>query len=74
MRGRGLEARADQAVGTLGVGVGGGVLRGGVATAMGELPFIPLHQLVNYWAARKGVVYEPREDERSLAMNAHLVR
>ena len=69
-----LDARTDQAMATLDDGVRERLLMGEVGTAMGELPFIPLHQLVNYWAVRKGVVYEPREDERSLAMNAHLVK
>ena len=28
---------------------------------------IPLHFQVNTWAARKGLVYTPRTDERTLA-------
>ncbi|MFZ6649017.1 ABC transporter substrate-binding protein [Undibacterium sp. TJN25] len=33
-----------------------------------EFGLIPLHHQVNVWAARKGYVYFPRTDERTLAM------
>jgi peptide/nickel transport system substrate-binding protein len=45
-----------------------------VRASMAQLPIIPLHQLINFWATRKGIIYEPRADERTLAMNAHLAR
>ena len=35
-----------------------------------DIGFIPLYQLVNSWASRKGVIYEPRTDQRSVAMRA----
>ncbi len=35
-----------------------------------DIGFIPLDQLVNSWASRKGVIYEPRTDQRSVAMSA----
>ena len=31
---------------------------------------MPLFQLVNFWAARRGVAYEARMDERTTAMSA----
>ena len=34
-----------------------------------ELPFIPLYQEMNIWAARKGFRYIARHDERTIAMN-----
>ena len=35
--------------------------------AVGDLGIIPLHHQVNLWGTRKGVVYTPRTDERTLA-------
>jgi peptide/nickel transport system substrate-binding protein len=42
----------------------------GQATAIGmnDAALLPLYFLVNTWAARKGLVYEPRTDEMTLAM------
>jgi peptide/nickel transport system substrate-binding protein len=31
---------------------------------------IPLYQLVNFWASRSGVIYEPRQDQRTVATSA----
>ncbi len=42
--------------------------------AMADLGIIPLYMLRNYWGARKGVSFEPRKDEHSLAMSARLAR
>lgn len=41
-----------------------------VETASADVPMIPLLQLTNFWAVRKGVTFEPRMDERTLAVNA----
>ena len=38
-----------------------------VKMATDDLGIIPLHQLVNVWATRKGFTYEPRADERTWA-------
>jgi peptide/nickel transport system substrate-binding protein len=35
---------------------------------MDEQVMIPLFQLVNVWAARRGFAYTPRMDERTTAM------
>jgi len=34
-----------------------------------ELPFVLLYQEMNIWAARRGLKYIARNDERTLAMN-----
>jgi peptide/nickel transport system substrate-binding protein len=31
---------------------------------------IPLYQLVNFWASRTGITYEPRQDQRTVATSA----
>ena len=38
---------------------------------MADLGIIPLYHQENLWAARKGIVYAPRADERTFA---HLFR
>ena len=42
--------------------------REGVARFAEELPMIPLLQLTNTWAMRRGLTHEPRMDERTVAM------
>jgi ABC-type transport system substrate-binding protein len=69
-----LDALTDRALATLDDATRERMLIEDVGTAMAQVPFIPLYQMINSWASRKGIVYEPRKDERSLAMNAHLVR
>ena len=36
---------------------------------MADIGLIPLHYQINVWAARKGLKYEPRADEYTLAMS-----
>ena len=36
--------------------------------AIKDLGIIPLHYQVNTWGARKGFKYQPRTDERTVAM------
>jgi peptide/nickel transport system substrate-binding protein len=43
------------------------LLQGATAEAMRDRGIIPLYHQVNLWAARKGVVYTPRTDERTYA-------
>jgi peptide/nickel transport system substrate-binding protein len=71
---RALDALTDKATSTLDDASREAQLRQAVAASMADLPFIPMYQLINFWAARKGIVYDPREDERSVALNAHLVK
>jgi peptide/nickel transport system substrate-binding protein len=67
-----LDALTDKATSTLDDRAREALLRQEVATSMADVPFIPMYQLINFWAARKGITYDAREDERSVAMNAHL--
>jgi peptide/nickel transport system substrate-binding protein len=69
-----IDAATDKAMATLDNALRERMLAAQVKVAMDDLPFIPLHQLVNYWASRKGISYDARQDERTLAMNAHLAR
>jgi peptide/nickel transport system substrate-binding protein len=69
-----LDALTDQAQATLDDTAREKLLIQAVEIAMAELPIIPLHQLINFWAARKGVVYEPRANEATLAIGAHLAK
>jgi peptide/nickel transport system substrate-binding protein len=63
-----LDSLAERAVATLDNAAREAILREGVRMAMEDLAFIPLYQLVNSWALRRGLTYEARMDERSLAM------
>jgi peptide/nickel transport system substrate-binding protein len=44
------------------------VMEEGVKMAMDDLAFIPLYQLVNSWAMKKGLTYNARADERTWAV------
>jgi peptide/nickel transport system substrate-binding protein len=37
--------------------------------AMEDAPVLPIHHQMNIWATRRGLVYEPRSDEYTLAMS-----
>jgi peptide/nickel transport system substrate-binding protein len=45
-----------------------------VRLAIEDVAIIPLHHQVNIWAARRGLSYEPRSDERTLAMSLRPAR
>ncbi len=63
-----LDALAARAAATLDDKAREALLQEGVKLAMDDLGIIPLYQLVNSWAVRKGLRYEPRMDERTIAM------
>ncbi len=44
------------------------LLQDATAIAMRELGIIPIHHQVNVWATRKGLIYLPRTDERTYAL------
>lgn len=69
-----LDALTARALATLDDGARRKMLEQAVEMAMDDQAIIPLHMLVNFWAARKSIRYEPRMDERTIAMNAHPVR
>jgi len=60
-----LTARASA---TMDDGAREALWRQGVARLAEELPVIPLLQLTNTWAMRRGLTHEPRMDERTVAM------
>jgi peptide/nickel transport system substrate-binding protein len=66
-----LDALTDRALSTIDDTARESLLRQAEEMAMNDVAFIPLYQLVNYWATRKGVTYEARGDERTLAFDAH---
>ena len=39
-----------------------------------DVAAIPLYQLVNFWATRAGIAYEPRQDQRTVAFGARTAR
>ena len=63
-----LDALTERAVATLDNDQRAAQLREGVRVAMDDLAFIPLFQLVNSWALKRGLAYEARMDERTVAM------
>jgi peptide/nickel transport system substrate-binding protein len=45
------------------------LLQDAVKMAIDDVALVPLHQLVNTWAVRKGLQHSPRMDERTRAMD-----
>lgn len=52
-----LDALTDRALTTLDDGQRDGMLRQAVAMAMEDVGIIPLYQMTNFWASRRGVTY-----------------
>jgi peptide/nickel transport system substrate-binding protein len=46
------------------------ILQQATELAIGDLGIIPLHYQVNTWATKKGLAYNPRTDEYTIAMSA----
>jgi peptide/nickel transport system substrate-binding protein len=44
------------------------LLHEAVALYAEQVPYIQILQLTNAWATRKGISYDPRMDERTIAM------
>jgi peptide/nickel transport system substrate-binding protein len=63
-----LDALTERAVATLDDAQRETLLREAVKMTMDDLPIMPIHQLVNVWALRRGLTFDPRMDERTLAM------
>ena len=63
-----LDALTERAVATLDDPTREALLREAVQVAMDDLAVIPLFQLVNSWAVKRGLRYEARMDERTSAM------
>jgi peptide/nickel transport system substrate-binding protein len=65
----GLDRLVDRALATLDAGEREGLYREATRMAIAERPILPLHHQVNIWAARRGLAYEGRSDERTMAMS-----
>jgi peptide/nickel transport system substrate-binding protein len=65
-----LDALTARATATLDDEVREKLLQDAVAMVDRETAMIPLFQLVNFWASRRGITYEARMDERTTAMGA----
>jgi len=66
-----LDKLIEQALATVDDAQREKLLREGQQLAFADQAVVPLHYQVNAWAARQGLVYTPRTDERT---HAHLVR
>jgi peptide/nickel transport system substrate-binding protein len=69
-----LDALTDRALATMDDTAREKLLIQAVEIAMADLPIIPLQMLINFWAARKGIVYEARANDLTLAIGAHLAK
>jgi len=64
-----LDALTARAAATIDDGTREKLLQQAVKMAMDDVAIIPLFQLVNIWAVKRGLTYEARMDERTLAMS-----
>ncbi|MDB5809458.1 MAG: Oligopeptide transporter, periplasmic oligopeptide-binding protein OppA [Betaproteobacteria bacterium] len=62
-----MDAVLEQALATVDDNRREKLLQQATEIAVGDLGIIPLHHQVNLWGTRKGTVYTPRTDERTLA-------
>ena len=69
-----LDALTDRALSTFDPGEREKLLIQAVEMATADVALIPLHQLINFWASKKAIVYTPRMDERTVAMNARMAK
>jgi ABC-type transport system substrate-binding protein len=65
-----LDALTDKALATIDDASREKLLQQAVAMWADDVAVIPLYQLENFWAMRKGLDYQARMDERTIAMNA----
>jgi len=63
-----LDALADRALSTLDDGKRDALLQEAMALAARDVAYITLFHLANSWATRKGLIYEARADEQTIAM------
>jgi peptide/nickel transport system substrate-binding protein len=64
-----LDALTRRATATLDDAERERILKQAVQLATDDVALIPLHQLVNTWAVRRGLTHDPRMDERTRAMD-----
>ncbi len=63
-----LDALTDRAATLLPLEERAAVLRQAIKLATDDVAMIPLFNITNAWATRRGLVHEPRMDERTIAM------
>ncbi|MDO9501346.1 ABC transporter substrate-binding protein [Falsiroseomonas sp.] len=63
-----LDALTDRAATLLQLEDRAAVLRQAIRLATDDVAMVPLYNITNAWAARRGLVHEPRMDERTVAM------
>lgn len=63
-----LDALTDQALSTLDDAARERLLIEAVTKVSDDVAMIPLYQVVNLWASRRAITFEPRRDQRTLAM------
>ena len=63
-----MDAVLEQALATVDDGRREKLLQQATEIGVGDLGIIPLYHQHNLWATRRGVAYEPRADERTLAL------
>ena len=63
-----IDKLIDQAMGTMDDAAREKIVQDAMRMAMEDVPVIQLHLQKNIWATRKGLTYEPRVDEDTLAM------
>ena len=66
-----LDTIIEQALATVDDDKRKGLLQKATEMAIGDLAVIPLHYQVNTWAARKGIKYTARTDERTAYAGVH---
>ena len=66
-----VDTLIDQAMGTMDDGAREKIIQKAMKLAMDDVPVIELHLQKNIWATRKGLTYEPRVDEATLATGGH---
>ncbi len=65
-----LDALTERAMATIDDTAREALLREAERMAMEDVAVIPLYQVINHWATRRGILYEARADERTVAMSA----
>ena len=66
-----VDALIDRAMGTMDDGAREKIIQQAMKLAMDDVPVIELHLQKNIWGTKKGLVYEPRVDEATLAIGVH---
>lgn len=64
-----IDGLLDRALATLDPAAREQLYQQATTIAIRDLAIIPMHHQVNLWAARRGLVYEGRSDERTMAMS-----